>query len=453
MRMSRLLLALALAAGSRAAETPAFTADQLLQAWGWGAAYQHKVAELELSDAEAALFLRGADAAFRGRPAAIDTVKAAPEVKRLGRERRERYVRALAERYRAQWQAFLEGRRAALRSLPNGTWYEVLRAGAGPRPRPRQAVRIRYVGRLLDGTEFYQFGPIEEVLDPLRLADYLCAGYQQVPVGGEIRLYVPAPFSDRDADKLGVPPGSTMVFDLELLGVRDPTPQELADALVPLAPDVDDSPPSGYSHDQLVEGWGWTAARGMRIEPVGLSDAELSQLERGLGDAVRGRPPPADFSRIGPAAERYARQRAEAARAAFRDRQLAAGRAFFAGLRRNPRVTFLPSGLAYEVLRPGRGPLPKDGATVKIFYVGHLIDGRQFDLRPREYGPAPAPIGAKADSWLIAGMNEGLHRINAGGLIRLYIPPALGYGDEAFHNVPADSTLIYDVEAVEVDNP
>ena len=451
MKFARPLLALALAAVVRA-DPPRFTPNQLLQTWGWGDAYQRQVTQLELSEAELALFLRGADAAFHGRPAAIDTIQASSDIKRLARARREKYVRALAERYRAQWRDFL-ARHPELKPLPDGLRYEVLRTGAGPKPKPRQTAQIKYVARLLDGTEFYQFGPIEEVLDPMRVADYLCAGYQQAGVGGEIRLYVPSPFSDRDSEKLGVPPGATMVFDLELLGVRETTPQELADALVPPAPDPDDAPPSGYSQDQLIEAWGWIRGREMRIDPIGLSEAELGQFERGLEDGIRGRPPPADLAQIGPVADRYAQRRAEQAKAAFRDKQLAASREFFAQLQRNPKVVFLPSGLAYEIVRPGHGPLPRDGATVKIFYIGHLIGGKQFDERPRQYGPAEAQIHARPEGWLQAGLNEGLHRVNAGGLIRLYVPPALGYGDEVFHNVPADSTLIYDVEMVEVDNP
>jgi FKBP-type peptidyl-prolyl cis-trans isomerase len=452
MRTSRLLLALALAATGRAADAPAYSSGQLLQGWGWGTAYQRKVDHLELNDAEAALFLRGADAAFHGRPADLDMLKASPEVERLGRERREKYVQALAEQYRAQWRNFL-AQHPALKPLPDGLRYEMLRPGPGPKPKPRQTVQIQYVAHLLDGTEFYQFGPIEEVLDPLRVADYLCTGYQQVNTGGEIRLYVPSPFSDRDADKLGVPPGSTMVFDLQLLGVRDTTPDELADALVPPAPELPEPPPSGYSHAQLFEAWGWTSGHTMRMAEIGLSETELAEFERGLADGIGGRPPPADFAQLGRAVDRYARERTEQAKTAFRNKQLAASQAFFAQLRPKAGVVFLPSGLAYEILRPGHGPFPRDGATVKIFFIGHLIDGKQFDLRPREYGPALAPINAKAQDWVLPGMNEGLHRINAGGLIRLYLPPSLGYGDEIFHNVPADSTLIYDVEAVEVDNP
>jgi FKBP-type peptidyl-prolyl cis-trans isomerase len=465
MKISPRLLAAVLILGVRAgfaaeavappAPAPAYTRDEIIEAWGWSIAYERRVAQVQLSEAELALFLRGADAGFHGQPAPSDSLKIFPDVQKLAKARRENFVRTLTERNRAEWRAFLARRQqeATLVALPGGLWYEVLKPGRGPTARPQQTANIRYVGRLPNGAEFFQFGPIEEVLTPLRISDYLCAGLQQMSPGGEIRLYVPSPASDRDGEKLGIPPGSTMVFDLELLGVRETTPAELADALAAPAPEPPPPPPSGYAEAQIIEAWGWTVARQSRVADLAFDEADLARLTQGLVAGIRGQPLPPDFAQIGPAVAQFVADCREQARLAFKAKQLAAAEAFFAGLKNNPHIVELPSGLRYEIVKPGEGPYPRLGSTLRVYYVGRLLNGKQFDEREKSAPPALVVIKSKPAGWVIAGWNEGLQKINRGGIIRLYVPASLGYGAEAYHTVPPYSALVYEIEIVDVQAP
>jgi len=115
----------------------------------------------------------------------------------------------------------------------------------------------------------------------------------------------------------------------------------------------------------------------------------------------------------------------------------------FADLKRNPNTIELPDGLRYEILKQGDGKFPKDGETVLVNYTGHLIDGSVFDKTMEE------PLRVKVGS-VIAGWNEGVQKIREGGKIKLYIPPSLGYGEEAVSGIPSGSTLIYEIELVDI---
>lgn len=75
--------------------------------------------------------------------------------------------------------------------------------------------------------------------------------------------------------------------------------------------------------------------------------------------------------------------------------------------------------------------------VITINYTGTLTNGTQFDAANN----ATFYLGQ-----LIAGWQEGLPLIGTGGSITLYIPPSLGYGNTAYHEIPANSNLIFDIE-------
>lgn len=119
------------------------------------------------------------------------------------------------------------------------------------------------------------------------------------------------------------------------------------------------------------------------------------------------------------------------------------------------------SGLFYMMTEETSGEKPEAGDTVKVNYVGKLLDGTVFDTSyedlakeegvynpQREYGPIEIPIGKGR---VIRGWDEGIMLLNEGSEATLYIPSGLGYGARGSGAaVPPNSTLIFDVELVEV---
>ncbi|MEW6754231.1 MAG: FKBP-type peptidyl-prolyl cis-trans isomerase [Candidatus Latescibacterota bacterium] len=103
----------------------------------------------------------------------------------------------------------------------SGLVYTSLREGTGPSPTLDSTVRVHYRGTLVDGTVFdtsEQRGPLEM---PLR---HFIAGWQEgvqmMKVGGRARLVVPPELAYGDQPRKGIPGGSTLVFELELLGIQ-----------------------------------------------------------------------------------------------------------------------------------------------------------------------------------------------------------------------------------------
>jgi peptidylprolyl isomerase len=106
------------------------------------------------------------------------------------------------------------------------------------------------------------------------------------------------------------------------------------------------------------------------------------------------------------------------------------------------------SGLKYVDLVVGKGPMPKAGQTISVRYTGKLTNGKVFDsTSSRNNEPFETPIGV---GQVIKGWDEGMLTMRVGGKRRLTIPPGLGYGSQAEGPIPANSTLIFDVELLAI---
>ena len=104
------------------------------------------------------------------------------------------------------------------------------------------------------------------------------------------------------------------------------------------------------------------------------------------------------------------------------------------------------SGLQYKILEAGNEVKPGPKDTVLVRYKGTLIDGTVFD---QVWGEDSEPIRLTLNS-VIPGWTEGLQLLGEGGKAQLYIPSALGYGASGSGSIEPNSTLIFDVELVEV---
>lgn len=125
----------------------------------------------------------------------------------------------------------------------------------------------------------------------------------------------------------------------------------------------------------------------------------------------------------------------------------AAGEKFLAENKTKAGVVALPSGLQYKVLAEGSGPTPRPHDTVEVNYRGRLIDGTEFDSSYRDGQSTPVKFSLNA---VIKGWTEGVGLMKKGGKHELYIPADLAYGDRANPKIPAGSTLIFEVELLDV---
>jgi FKBP-type peptidyl-prolyl cis-trans isomerase FklB len=110
-------------------------------------------------------------------------------------------------------------------------------------------------------------------------------------------------------------------------------------------------------------------------------------------------------------------------------------------------VIVLPSGLQYKVLKQGDGAIAKATDKVKVKYEGRLIDGTVFDSTDKHGGE---PITFSPNQ-VIKGWTEALCMMPVGSKWQLFIPQELGYGGRATGTIPAFSTLVFDVEVLDIE--
>ncbi|WLS79307.1 FKBP-type peptidyl-prolyl cis-trans isomerase [Erwinia pyri] len=121
------------------------------------------------------------------------------------------------------------------------------------------------------------------------------------------------------------------------------------------------------------------------------------------------------------------------------------GEAFATKFAKEKGVKKTDSGLLYQVEKEGSGDAPKDSDTVVVNYKGTLIDGTEFD---NSYTRGE-PLSFRLDG-VIPGWTEGLKHVKKGGKIKLVIPPQLAYGKNGVPGIPANSTLVFDVELLDI---
>jgi peptidylprolyl isomerase/FKBP-type peptidyl-prolyl cis-trans isomerase FklB len=123
-----------------------------------------------------------------------------------------------------------------------------------------------------------------------------------------------------------------------------------------------------------------------------------------------------------------------------------AGEAFLAENKKKNGVVVTASGLQYEVIKKGEGKNAAPTDTVKVEYVGKLIDGTEFDSTTKHGEPAEFQVDQ-----VIKGWSEALQLMNAGSKLHLVIPAELAYGENgAAPMIEPNSVLVFDVEMVSI---
>jgi len=416
--------------------------DAILTALGWQLASDEHLAGATLSSSELTNLLGGFSLGMQHHPLPLDMRAISPDVDALARDRQKGVIAAIKSRNLAAAEDFLkrweeDGR---VTRLPDGVCFEIVQAGSGVPAQPAQTVRVHYVARLINGTVVTEFGPDDVILVTNHLNGGLFEGFRKVGPGGKMKLYLPPELAEEQVQMAGASPGSALVYEVEVLGSRDTPPDDLAAAQLPAAPDP---PPPAYSGqfpaDEVIEAWGWKIAERNRIWQANLNEKESAEVLTGMEMAIRGQSLPFDTEKMRPMVAAFIDERREEFRLAFKQKQIAAMNALFSQLDKDNGVVKLPDGLRYKILKPGSGPFPHLKQTVLVNYVASTLDGHVFDQTAHE--PLHVDVGSVMPGW-----NEGIQKIGVGGKIRLYIPPSLGYGGDAVSGVPADSTLIYDIE-------
>ena len=112
----------------------------------------------------------------------------------------------------------------------------------------------------------------------------------------------------------------------------------------------------------------------------------------------------------------------------------------------HPKTITTASGLQYTITSAGNGLQAHKGNNVKVHYTGKLTNDTVFDSSVKRGTPYEFMLGRNR---VIKGWDEGISYLHVGDKATLVIPPGLGYGEQASGRIPANSTLIFDVELID----
>lgn len=122
------------------------------------------------------------------------------------------------------------------------------------------------------------------------------------------------------------------------------------------------------------------------------------------------------------------------------------GQKFLSDNKAKEGVVTTESGLQYEVLTAGEGDKPVAEDTVEVHYRGTLTDGTEFDSSYTRGEPAKFPLNR-----VIPGWTEGVQLMSVGAKYKFVIPAELAYGDRDTGTIPANSTLVFEVELISIE--
>jgi FKBP-type peptidyl-prolyl cis-trans isomerase FkpA len=229
MRSSVVLASLLLAAPAAFAQNPAaaapapvvLTAEEERQVLTTlGAMLWKNLQTFDLTAEEVDIVRQGLADAAAGKAAEPDLAAMSPKIDAFRRARVEK--RAAAEKERGR--AFVDeqaARPGAVRS-ESGMVYLETAAGTGDSPTAEDTVKVHYRGTLVDGTEFDSSYKREQPAEfPLgRVIKCWTDGLQKMKPGGKATLVCPSDIAYGDRGRPSIPPGATLVFEVELLEVK-----------------------------------------------------------------------------------------------------------------------------------------------------------------------------------------------------------------------------------------
>jgi len=354
----------------------------------------------------------------------------------------------------------------------SGLQVELLESSNGERPMQGDKVSVHYTGRLVDGTKFDSSvdrgTPFEFSLGRGQVIRGWDEGIAMLKTGEKARLTIPSELGYGDRDMGTIPPKSTLVFEVELLGITPGArPYDVAgrDTV---------TTPTGLQYIILEEGSGKQVESGMRVKvhysgylnngdkfDSSVDRGEPIEIVLGKGQVIPGWDEGLTYLKVGGKARlviphqlAYGEEGRQpiippSATLIFDVEMIDA----IEVVRPKPfaveglTTERTRSGLEYVIVKKTDGKPATAGSRVKVHYTGFFESGEIFDSSVERGQPLELVVGR---GQVIQGWDEGLQLLNQGEKARFIIPWQLAYGENGHGPIPPKATLIFDVELVEV---
>jgi FKBP-type peptidyl-prolyl cis-trans isomerase FkpA len=173
-----------------------------------------------------------------------------------------------------------------------------------------------------------------------------------------------------------------------------------------------------------------------------LSESELDLVKSGIADGVLKKAPKVDLQTFGPKIQQLQQARASVVAEAEKK----AGASFLAKAAAESGAKKTESGAIITTIKEGNGATPKVMDTVKMHYLGTLIDGTVFDNSAKLGEPATIRLNEMSKCWV-----EGMQQMKVGSKSKLVCPSNLAYRDKGLPPlIKPGATLVFEIELLEI---
>ena len=173
-----------------------------------------------------------------------------------------------------------------------------------------------------------------------------------------------------------------------------------------------------------------------------LSEPEFDLVKSGITDGFFKRPPKVDLKAFGLKISELQQARASV----IAEAEKKVGAAFLAKAAAESGAKKTESGAILITIKEGSGATPKVTDTVKVHYLGTLIDGTVFDNSAKQGEPAALRVNEMSKCWV-----EGMQQMKVGGKSKLVCPSNLAYRDKGLPPlIKPGATLVFEIELLEI---
>jgi FKBP-type peptidyl-prolyl cis-trans isomerase FkpA len=182
-----------------------------------------------------------------------------------------------------------------------------------------------------------------------------------------------------------------------------------------------------------------------QVASFDLKPEEAAQVQKGFADGLAGAKPVVTVEDYIPKIQALQMARVKAAS----EKAAVAENAYIDKQAKESGGTKTESGMLVKHTQEGTGASPVPTDEVKVNYAGRFTSGEEFDSSAKNGGPVTFPLNRVIPCW-----TEGLQTMKVGGKAQLTCPSSLAYGPQGKPpTIPANSTLVFDVELLDIVKP
>lgn len=224
----------AAAPAAPAAPAVKFTQSQLMEVYGFMLAMRMNLPDLEFTAADVDSMADGIKMALARKEPPYDAKALSPQLQEFIGGKQQALLTKIRNANIAEGTAFFTKLKTnkAVQFLPSGLGYEVIKAATGQTAKPGQLAKFHYTlssvsGQVMESSAGHE--PLEGLVQEGAMIPGMVEALQKIPVGAKYKVYVPYQLAYGDEGGQGMPPAASLVFEIEMLEVKD-APKDAAPA-------------------------------------------------------------------------------------------------------------------------------------------------------------------------------------------------------------------------------